>query len=202
MAWTDEMVEQLKELWAQGVTTGEIGKRLGISKNSIVGKVHRLGLEGRPSPIKKTGEESAPRPAKKAPKKSEKKTAGSSAKTEAPKETKIAKAPKQEKTKTIEKAKPEDKKPAPVAPVKPEPVKTAHQIEEDDIKLIKSLDVKVDKDCQKENISLTELDNHTCRWPLGDPKDPDFHFCGRKVKTGQTYCEEHSAIAYVKPVRR
>ena len=117
MAWTDEMVEQLKELWAQGVTTGEIGKRLGISKNSIVGKVHRLGLEGRPSPIKKTGEESAPRPAKKAPKKSEKKTAGSSAKTEAPKETKIAKAPKQEKTKTVEKAKPEDKKPAPVAPV-------------------------------------------------------------------------------------
>ncbi len=202
MAWTDEMVEQLKELWSQGVTTGEIGKRLGISKNSIVGKVHRLGLEGRPSPIKKTGEENTPRTTKKSPKKSDKKTEVSSTKTEAPKEAKNTKAPKPEKTKTVEKAKPEDKKAAPVAPVKSEPVKTSAQIEEDDIKLIKSLDVKVDRDYQKENISLTELDNHTCRWPLGDPKDPDFHFCGRKVKTGQTYCEEHSAVAYVKPVRR
>ena len=53
MAWTDEMVAELKKLWAQGVTTGEIGRRLNISKNSIVGKVHRLGLSGRPSPIKK-----------------------------------------------------------------------------------------------------------------------------------------------------
>ena len=53
MAWTDEMVEELKKLWAEGVTTGEIGKRLNISKNSIVGKVHRLGLSGRPSPIKR-----------------------------------------------------------------------------------------------------------------------------------------------------
>ena len=53
MAWTDEMVEELKRLWAEGVTTGEIGRRLNISKNSIVGKVHRLGLSGRPSPIKK-----------------------------------------------------------------------------------------------------------------------------------------------------
>lgn len=202
MAWTDEMVEQLKELWAQGVTTGEIGKRLGISKNSIVGKVHRLGLEGRPSPIKKNGVEDAPKPAKKSPKKSEKKTASSPVKTEAPKEAKIAKAPKPEKTKPVEKTEPESKKTAPVASAKPEPVKTSSQIEEDDIKLIKSLDVKADKDYQKENISLTELDNHTCRWPLGDPKDPDFHFCGRKVKTGQTYCDEHSAIAYVKPIRR
>ena len=53
MAWTEEMVEELKRLWDEGVTTGEIGRRLNISKNSIVGKVHRLGLSGRPSPIKK-----------------------------------------------------------------------------------------------------------------------------------------------------
>ena len=56
MAWTEEMVEELKRLWDEGVTTGEIGRRLNISKNSIVGKVHRLGLSGRPSPIKKKGE--------------------------------------------------------------------------------------------------------------------------------------------------
>ena len=53
MAWTDQMVEDLRVMWKQGMTTAEIGKRLGVSKNSIVGKVHRLGLSGRPSPIKK-----------------------------------------------------------------------------------------------------------------------------------------------------
>ena len=53
MAWTDEMVEDLRRMWKEGLTTGEIGKRLNVSKNSIVGKVHRLGLSGRPSPIKK-----------------------------------------------------------------------------------------------------------------------------------------------------
>ena len=63
MAWTDKMVEDLKQMWKDGLTTGEIGKRLGVSKNSIVGKVHRLGLSGRPSPIKKKGA-SSPSPAK------------------------------------------------------------------------------------------------------------------------------------------
>lgn len=55
MAWTDQMVEDLRTMWKQGLTTAEIGKKLGVSKNSIVGKVHRLGLSGRPSPIKKEG---------------------------------------------------------------------------------------------------------------------------------------------------
>ena len=57
MAWTEKMVEDLKIMWKQGLTTGEIGKRLGVSKNSIVGKVHRLQLDARPSPIKKKDEE-------------------------------------------------------------------------------------------------------------------------------------------------
>ena len=56
MAWTEQMVEDLKKMWHEGLTTGEIGKRLGVSKNSIVGKVHRLQLSGRPSPIKKKDE--------------------------------------------------------------------------------------------------------------------------------------------------
>ena len=53
MAWTDKMVEDLKKMWKQGLTTNEIAKNLGVSKNSIVGKVHRLNLTARPSPIKK-----------------------------------------------------------------------------------------------------------------------------------------------------
>jgi GcrA cell cycle regulator len=53
MSWNDEKINRLKKLWQEGLTTGEIGKRLGISKNAVVGKAHRLGLKGRPSPIKR-----------------------------------------------------------------------------------------------------------------------------------------------------
>lgn len=158
MAWTDQMVEDLIKMWGEGLTTGEIGKRLGVSKNSIVGKVHRLGLSGRPSPIKKKdGEEGI-----------------------------IVKEPEP-------KAKPE---------------KNNHKAE-------KALPQKTEEKCEVKNCcnehlkrsfnhktSLTDLDNHTCRWPLGDPKDENFHFCGKKVKIGQTYCDEHSAVAYVKASKK
>ena len=53
IGWNDEKIGRLKKLWSEGLTTGEIGKRLGVSKNAVVGKAHRLGLKGRPSPIKR-----------------------------------------------------------------------------------------------------------------------------------------------------
>ena len=52
MAWTPELIKELKKYWKKGLTTGEIGRLIGMSKNAVVGKAHRLGLEGRPSPIK------------------------------------------------------------------------------------------------------------------------------------------------------
>ena len=52
------------------------------------------------------------------------------------------------------------------------------------------------------NIKLVDLDSHTCRWPIGDPRDEDFCFCGKKVRTGQTYCDEHSQMAYVKATKK
>lgn len=164
MAWTDEMVDQLRAMWAEGLTTGEIGKRLGVSKNSIVGKVHRLGLSGRPSPIKK---------------KEENETIAASVETptKPAKEKNVAKEPKVTKPKA-EKA----------------VVTTENPTEKNIVKT----------ECQPKihnhggKTMLTDLDNHTCRWPLGDPKDENFHFCGRKVRIGQTYCDEHANIAYVK----
>jgi GcrA cell cycle regulator len=59
MDWTSEQITQLTQLWRDGLSTAEIGKRLGISKNAVVGKAHRLHLDSRPSPIKRVG----PRPA-------------------------------------------------------------------------------------------------------------------------------------------
>lgn len=51
-AWTEARIAQLGDLWKQGLSTAEIGRRLGISKNAVVGKAHRLALPARPSPIK------------------------------------------------------------------------------------------------------------------------------------------------------
>ncbi len=167
MAWTDKMVEDLRIMWKQGLTTGEIGKRLGVSKNSIVGKVHRLQLDARPSPIKKKDEiDNTP-----ASKPSEK-TSPCRSKNNSAKKVENNHTPKVDTPKVEPEAVPERifiPKPA-------VPTKTFNG-----------------------NAKLTDLDNHTCRWPLGDPKDENFHFCGRKVRTGQTYCDEHAALAYVKP---
>jgi len=172
MAWTDEMVEDLKRMWKEGLTTGEIGKRLNVSKNSIVGKVHRLGLSGRPSPIKKKGDEVS--------------------------------TPKTPKAKTI-KTKPVEKK---VSTHIEEVAVIAKPIETEIEKTPTSFQPITTPKCShsntnhNKNLSLTELDNHTCRWPIGEPKDVNFHFCGKKVRLGQTYCEEHAAIAYVKPGKK
>ncbi len=162
MAWTDKMVEDLKIMWKQGLTTGEIGKRLGVSKNSIVGKVHRLQLDARPSPIRKKDEETS----------------------EATVENNTEKTPTAKLKAERKSSRDEGKTDVVATPAntgfRPTPAKNAA-----------SGDVK-----------LTDLDNHTCRWPIGDPKDENFRFCGRKVRVGQTYCEEHAALAYVKPNKK
>lgn len=136
MGWTDEQVEELRRLWDKGLTTGEIGKTLGVSKNAVVGKAHRLGLNGRPSPIRRN-EETA--------------TAATGNKT-AVKETK--KTEKAAVQKTVEKEK-------------------------------------------KKLFTVNDLTSTSCRWPIGDPKDENFHFCGKEALQDKPYCAEHAAIAYV-----
>jgi GcrA cell cycle regulator len=62
MEWTDEAIDRLRALWAEGHSTAEIGRRMGISKNAVVGKAHRLNLSARPSPIRRVpGQPAAPR---------------------------------------------------------------------------------------------------------------------------------------------
>ena len=60
MEWAEEVISRLRDLWAEGHSTAEIGRRLGVSKNAVVGKAHRLDLPARPSPIRREGE-AAPR---------------------------------------------------------------------------------------------------------------------------------------------
>jgi GcrA cell cycle regulator len=62
MDWGPEAIETLRALWAEGLSTAEIGRRMGVSKNAVVGKAHRLNLPARPSPIRREANLS-PRPA-------------------------------------------------------------------------------------------------------------------------------------------
>ncbi len=70
--WTPERIAEITRLWDEGLTTAEIGKMVGVSKNAVVGKAHRLGLPARPSPIRRNNGSSTPvsRPVAKAPPKS------------------------------------------------------------------------------------------------------------------------------------
>ena len=167
MVWTEETVEELKKMWDKGMTTGQIAKALNVTKNSIIGKVHRLCLTARPSPIKKS---STPK-----------------TETEDKKST----------TKTKKACKTTEKKEK-ITEKKAEKTIKEKVVETKDVKTVEP----TPKVVEETNIPLVKLDNHTCRWPLGDPKDDDFCFCGKRIKTGQTYCEEHAAIAYVKPNKK
>lgn len=169
MAWTDEMIDNLTKMWQQGLTTNEIAKALGVSKNSIVGKVHRLNLDARPSPIKKKEEI-----------------------------TKTKKLPSKEKIKSKVSV-----KQTPSKPVQEQTsiIKKEASVEEEQVKIEPKLSPNPTYH-KNTCIKLADLDSHTCRWPIGDPRDDNFCFCGRHVKSGQTYCEEHAAIAYVKPIKK
>ena len=61
MDWTDDVINRLKALWAEGHSTAEIGRRMGVSKNAVVGKAHRLSLDARPSPIRRGAPGAAPK---------------------------------------------------------------------------------------------------------------------------------------------
>ena len=192
MAWTEQMIEDLKRMWDEGLSTGEIGKRLGVTKNSIIGKVHRLQLTARPSPIKKKEDTTSPAPKAKETKETKAEKPSSTNTTKAPKDTKPAS--------TKDEKKPAAKVPAEEIEAQEIPLKEEFKEISPKLDRIETMrnSVHVEHPKGKHKTMLTDSDNHTCRWPIGDPKDENFHFCGRKVKIGQTYCEEHAAIAYVK----
>ncbi len=66
MEWTEQRVATLTRLWEEGRSASQIAEALGdVSRNAVIGKAHRLGLKGRPSPIRRQASAPRPRPAKK-----------------------------------------------------------------------------------------------------------------------------------------
>ena len=198
MEWSSERIEQLRSLWHDGLSASQIATHLGgITRNAVIGKAHRLGLEQRPSPVK-PGEE-----------KEAKKAAPATAAT--PK----AAAPKAE-APTPAPATPSPT-PAPVAGHAPRPQRqlTPQELQYRSIgpggfirqgpgeqqapippapprRLVpaKPSPEVADK------TSLLDLNDRICKWPMGHPGEPDFHFCGEPANPGFPYCVQHCGVAY------
>ena len=194
MSWTDERIERLKTLWTQGVTASQIADELGgVSRNAVIGKAHRLGLQARPSPVKpneaETAEQEAPKPEPKpapAPETPEPRPqpARPAAATPAPPaEERATPAPPQPLVRSIGpggfiRQGPGDQQ-APIPPAPPRrlvPAKPSPEI--------------------ADKTGLLDLNEKICKWPIGHPGEPDFHFCGRQANPGFPYCVEHCGVAY------
>ncbi|QFS81943.1 GcrA cell cycle regulator [Roseivivax sp. THAF40] len=184
MSWTDERVETLKKMWADGQSASQIAKELGgVTRNAVIGKVHRLGLSNR------AGAEPAEAAAPKA---------------EAPKPKAEPKAPKPAPAPEPQ-AEPEEpvletKSATPAAvPARPKiipagqplpPQPSANEISPEALAKVNAVEKKAKK------ITLMELTERTCKWPVGDPATDDFWFCGLPVQQGKPYCEAHVGVAF------
>ena len=193
MSWTEERIDRLKKMWQEGATASQIADELGgVSRNAVIGKAHRLGLEARPSPVKPGEEKEKPAAAAPAPKPAPVERPDPKP---APVEAEQA-APAQPRPRTPQRAQsdniqyrsigpggfvrqgPGDQQ-APIPPAPPRrlvPAKPSPEI--------------------ADKTSLLDLNERICKWPIGHPGEPDFHFCGNTANPGFPYCVEHCGVAY------
>jgi GcrA cell cycle regulator len=212
LSWTDERIDQLKGMWERGLTASQIADELGgVSRNAVIGKAHRLGLQSRPSPVK----------ANETPKKAA-----------APAPRKPAPTPEVEAPRAAAPVPPAPAAPvrapaaaAPAAPAAPAPAPAAAAGDDAPTPAPQPRIISVGPggflrqgpgDQQApippapprrlvpakpsaeiaDKTSLLDLTERICKWPMGHPGEADFHFCGETVNPGFPYCVEHCGRAY------
>jgi GcrA cell cycle regulator len=164
MNWTDERVERLKKLWADGLSASQIAAQLGgVSRNAVIGKVHRLNLPGRA----KSGGQASVRT---------KRT------TAAPRAPNYAGRTAAKATRTVSRS------------------SGGAQLKEDlDVVAAEEIDTRPTEDVVvpiSRRLSLVELSERTCKWPVGDPLQEGFHFCGNDSGDASPYCGYHAKLAF------
>ena len=181
MSWTDERVELLKKMWAEGQSASQIAKELGgVTRNAVIGKVHRLGLSNRSGGGGASSEAS----------KTEAKAKPAKTKAEAKPKAKPAAEPAAAPAAASRPAAtPARKALIPAGqPLPPQPA--AHEIRPAALAKVSEIEKKAKK------LSLLELTERTCKWPVGDPATEDFWFCGLPVQSGKPYCDAHVGVAF------
>jgi GcrA cell cycle regulator len=175
MEWAEETIFRLRELWDQGHSTAEIGRRLGVSKNAVVGKAHRLDLPARPSPIRREGERP---PARRSPPRSLSGPTLPPLSSTAAGSTALGTALGPQPMLQARLAAPSPPRP-PVMPA-PRPALSAPRV---------VLPAQAPRPYGRVI---------TCCWPIGEPGTRSFRFCDAASMPGKPYCEEHAQLAYVK----
>lgn len=191
MPWSDERVEKLKKMWAEGQSASQIAKELGgVTRNAVIGKVHRLGLSNRTGSgggnASETTGAGAVKSAAKPHTKANSSTAKPAAKTAA-KPAEPAKAPVAEAPASTPPGRNKSIIPA-GQPLPPQP--SANEIDPEALAKVSEVEKKAKK------LNLMELTERTCKWPVGDPATEDFWFCGLPVQAGKPYCEAHVGVAF------
>jgi GcrA cell cycle regulator len=159
MSWTDERVELLRKLWSDGLSASQVAAELGpgITRNAVIGKIHRLGLAERA----KTA--AAPRPR--------------AAKAARPQGATVASAPRSGGHVVHGNV---------ALAFATQAVVVARVAPEEEVVIPMS-----------ERVTLMELRESMCRWPMGDPTTPEFRFCGAHSPIGSgPYCSHHARVAY------
>jgi GcrA cell cycle regulator len=173
MVWDEETIRLLRDLWTQGHSTAEIGRRLGVSKNAIVGKAHRLDLDARPSPIRRDGAKTAvERPA------CYPRTAGPTLPPLASAGGQGVAAPPpnvQPLRVTLAQLPHQSLGPRPAMPSPP-----------------------ASRPAQSPAPVQGRRSAPSCCWPLGEPGTKAFRFCDDISVPGKPYCDEHARLAYVR----
>ncbi|WP_275788306.1 GcrA family cell cycle regulator [Pararhizobium gei] len=167
MNWTDERVERLKKLWSEGLSASQIAAQLGgVSRNAVIGKVHRLCLPGRAKAGGST-------------------TTATRTKRPAPV---IAPRPQAYTTSTRPAARPMTRQEDAAVMAQDAEIETVEQYKEapaGNVVLPMS-----------RRLVLTQLTDRTCKWPIGDPMKDEFHFCGNDSPDTSPYCTFHAKLAY------
>ena len=184
--WDNAMLKKLKALTGKGLSTSEIGKRLGMSKNAIVGKLNRLGWNAKAggTTTEPSAKEKAKETKKAAPKKAEPTKKIASAKVTTT--TKKAPAKKESTKKTTAKA----------TPKKEVAKKTSDKKTDTKPVVANAKTLAMHQRIVQHALEMANLKPNQCRWPIGDPDSEHFHFCGETVFVGKPYCYEHCKQAY------
>lgn len=218
MSWTDERVELLKKMWIEGQSASQIAKELGgVTRNAVIGKVHRLGLSNRNGSEADTSAAPAAEPVVTAPVQPEPVAPPQRPAMEeavrvppAPEPAPVVQIAEVRAERAAARVRPapepdaidteaKDEESAPPAynprpiipagqPLPPQP--STDEIDPEALATVR----EVEKTARR--LTLLELTERTCKWPIGDPATSDFWFCGLPVKPGKPYCEAHVAVAF------
>ncbi len=158
MSWTDERVELLRQLWLDGKSASQISAQLGngLTRNAVIGKVHRLGLAGRAKSPSSAASPPRPAPTQRVAPRS---SSGAGARTAVRGNTALI--------------------------LSAEPTLETRPVFHEDVVVPMSL-----------RVTIVELKEAMCRWPLGDPTSSEFRYCGSPAPGAGPYCAHHGKLAY------